>query len=266
MNESARYVKLGLFVLAGLVLAAGGAAILGGGSFFRDGLPIETFVDESVQGLNVGTQIKLLGVTVGRVVGVGFAPPREGAERRVRVRGRLDLGDLPPDWRARPADTLRREVSRGLRARLTSVGLSGQLYLELSDFPDAPPPAAEPDGAAVVIPAVPSLQERLFGSAEDILAKLADIDLSGFERLVEELGALAAELRRGLPGLLARLDVLLGELSRAASGQGAELGKSIENLRALTEDLRRIASRAERDPGGVLFGSPPPPVTPGKAR
>lgn len=252
MRDSARYVKLGAFVAAGIALAAAGAALLGGGSFFGDGLPFETTLDESVQGLNVGTQVKLLGVTVGRVLEVGFAPPGSPGGHRVRIRGRLDLDDLPPEWRARPAESLRREVRDGLRARLTSVGLSGQLYLELDDFPDAPLAEDEGDGATVRIPSVPSLQAELFGSAEDVLSGLAKADLAGLAertaRLLEELAGAAAELRR------------------LSAGQGAELGRSMENLSALTEDLRRLAARAERDPGGVLFGSPPPPVEPGRSR
>jgi len=261
MRDQARYVKLGLFIVVGAGIAGGGAALLGGGSFLRAGLPFDTYVAESVQGLNVGTQVKLLGVTVGRVVEIGFAPAGPSGEQRVRVRGRLDLGDLPPAWRKRPAETLRARVRDGLRARLASVGLSGQLYLELDEIAGAPPPEEAPQGSALLIPSIPSLGERLIGSAERLAPALERL-LDALVPAVRDVGAAAA----ALPAVLARMEELLGELSRLSAGQGAELGRSIENIRALTEDLRRLAARAERDPGGVLFGSPPPPVEPGRAR
>jgi paraquat-inducible protein B len=279
MSERTRHVRLGLFVVAGLVLAAAGALVLGGRPILGDGLRFATFIPESVQGLNVGTPVKLLGVTVGRVAAIGFAPG--GGVQRVRVVGELEVGALPAAWRARPAESLRREVQEGLRARLTSVGLSGQLYLELDDVPGAPPPPEAGERLPLLIPSVPSVQQRLVGSAQEVADKLAELDLARLADrleallrstdrvLAEEVAPAFRELRTSLaalPPVLAQTEALLGELTRLAAGQGADLRRMVENLRALTEDLRRIAARAERDPGGVLFGSPPAPVEPGRSR
>lgn len=295
MGEGARDVKLGLFVAAGLALAAVGAVLLGGGDFLKSGVPFETRVSESIQGLNVGAPVKLLGVTVGRVTEIGFASAADDGQSRVRVAGELDVDALPAAWRKTPEESLRRGVGQGLRARLASVGLSGQLYVELENVPGTR--AAELGGDGPVhVPSVPSVQQRLVGTAQSAVTKLAELDLAGLSRRLEEvLEALqrvleeeavpalrevsraAAEVRRSagpelretlaaLPDVLARLEETLAQVGRLAGSQEADLRRSMENVRAITEDLRRVAARAERDPGGVLFGSPPPPVEPGRAR
>lgn len=298
MGDQARHVKLGLFVAGGLVLAAAGAVVFGGGRFFTTGLAFETRVTESIQGLNVGAPVKLLGVSVGRVTDIGFAPHDGEGEHRVRVAGVLDVEDLPAHWRQDPEAGLRREIARGLRARLASVGLSGQLYVELDDVPDAPDKTAAADADGPVrIPSVPSLQRRLLGSAQTVVSKIADVDLPRLSTRLEEVLAsidrilreeavpalrevagAAAEVRRAaagpelrdalaaLPDVLARLEETLSQVGRLATAQEADLRRSMENVRAISEDLRRLSSRAERDPGGVLFGGPPAPVEPGRVR
>lgn len=294
MGDGSRDVKLGLFVAAGVALAAIGAVLLGGGDFLKSGLPFETRVSESIQGLNVGAPVKLLGVTVGRVTEIGLMAA-EG-EPLVRVVGELDVDDLPSSWRPAPETRLRAEVRQGLRARLASVGLSGQLYVELEDVADAPATAYVEADRPVLVPSVPSVQRRLVRTAQSAIAKLAELDLArltlrleevleALDRLIEEEAApalrevarAAAEVRRSagpelrdtlaaLPAVLARLEETLAQVGRLAGAQEADLRRSMENVRGITEDLKRLSTRAEQDPGGVLFGGPPRPVEPGRPR
>lgn len=294
MGDGSRDVKLGLFVAAGVALAAVGAVLLGGADFLKSGLPFETRVSESIQGLNVGAPVKLLGVTVGRVTDIGLMAA-EG-EPLVRVVGELDVENLPSTWRPAPEASLRAEVRQGLRARLASVGLSGQLYVELEDVADAPATAHAEEDRLVLVPSVPSVQRRLVRTAQSAVAKLAELDLArltlrleevleALDRLIEEEAApalqevarAAAEVRRSagpelrdtlaaLPAVLARLEETLAQVGRLAGAQEADLRRSMENVRGITEDLKRLSTRAEQDPGGVLFGGPPRPVEPGRPR
>ena len=45
---------------------------LGAGNVFKRTVTIETYFDESVQGLDVGSAVKYRGVQIGRVTRIGF--------------------------------------------------------------------------------------------------------------------------------------------------------------------------------------------------
>ena len=74
MSAETKFFKLGAFVLAGVAVAVGAVVVLGAGSLMRKKVLAESYVDESVQGLDVGAPVKFRGVTVGRLDDV---PPAE---------------------------------------------------------------------------------------------------------------------------------------------------------------------------------------------
>ena len=66
------YFKIGLFVIAATLLLAAAIIIFGGGKFFEKKTTIETYFDQSVQGLNVGASLEFQGVQIGNVSYIGF--------------------------------------------------------------------------------------------------------------------------------------------------------------------------------------------------
>ena len=73
MSEEARYYRVGLFVLTGIVLLVGAVLLLGGTDAFRKTLTFETYFTESVQGLEVGSAVRLRGVKIGTVRDIQLA-------------------------------------------------------------------------------------------------------------------------------------------------------------------------------------------------
>src|SRR5215470_7574623 len=67
MEESKRYIRLGLFVFVALVVTAAILFILGGRSLFQPTLMFETYFDQSVAGLTVGAPVQFRGVPLGEV-------------------------------------------------------------------------------------------------------------------------------------------------------------------------------------------------------
>src|SRR5438477_10217476 len=72
MSAQAHYFKIGLFMLSGITLVVLAVIILGAGALFKKKFMMETYFDESVQGLSVGAPLKYRGVTIGRVEHIGF--------------------------------------------------------------------------------------------------------------------------------------------------------------------------------------------------
>ena len=69
--ENLRYFKIGLFVIGATIIAIFGVVALGVGTVFKTKNLVETYIEESVQGLDVGSPVKFRGVLVGKVDEVG---------------------------------------------------------------------------------------------------------------------------------------------------------------------------------------------------
>src|SRR5689334_24962763 len=65
--EKFSYFKIGIFVISAVILGVLGVVVLGAGAIFQKKNIAETYIDESVQGLDVGSPVKFRGVPVGRV-------------------------------------------------------------------------------------------------------------------------------------------------------------------------------------------------------
>ena len=67
MSSRANHFKLGLFVITGLVAGLAALVFLGANRLVHEPTLIETYLDQSVQGLDVGSKVKYRGVTIGSV-------------------------------------------------------------------------------------------------------------------------------------------------------------------------------------------------------
>lgn len=194
------YLRVGLLIVGGGMLLAALVWFLAG-SQIRHGILFESYFAESVQGLNVGTEVKYRGVAIGRVTDLGLVSaeygglrpldPARPSSRLVFARFEIDtarIGKLPDTATA---------VALGLRVRLASQGITGLSYLEL-DFADPrqyPALAVPWEPRYTYIPSMPSTLTQVQDAAQQVLAKLDRVDL---DRLSGELSGLVAELRSEL--------------------------------------------------------------------
>ena len=72
MSLKANYFKLGLFVIGAVVSGVLILVVIGSGRWFQPKLTIETYFNESVQGLDIGSKLKYRGVVIGEVTRIGF--------------------------------------------------------------------------------------------------------------------------------------------------------------------------------------------------
>src|SRR3982750_583162 len=78
MAERANYFKLGLFVIGAIVAGILVLLVIGTGRFLQKRVTIETYFNESVQGLDIGSQFKKPG-------GGGGEGPRKSASPTSRT-------------------------------------------------------------------------------------------------------------------------------------------------------------------------------------
>lgn len=267
------YVRVGTLILTGIVLGIGFLLFLTGGGFGRQTMVFETYLSESVTGLEVGAPVRYRGVQIGQVSQIGLVnaeyPPTDRnaameAFQLVFVRLALD----PARATMNDPEQVRGAVSRGLRARLSTTGITGVAYIEM-DFASAerfPERAVPWKPAYPVIPSIPSTVAQVQNAAEAILGRIQQAPLEqlltdisaivagvrdqveegDLARTLEEAAGTLAALRQvltqaDLPALLAELRGAAAELRELVGGP--ETRGAVASAGAAAEELRRSLSR-----------------------
>ncbi|WP_285905599.1 MlaD family protein [Pseudodesulfovibrio pelocollis] len=231
------YFKLGAFIILGTAMLMAVIVILGAGRFFSTSFTIETYFNESVNGLEVGSPVKLRGVNIGRVADIDFVlntypGARQDERRYVYVICDIDddvFGDLD---KQQFAETIKQEVAHGLRVRPTSLGLTGQLFLNLTYDSDAEPPlAVDWIPTTNYVPAVQSTMSRIEAAVTTISKTL-----SGLSQ--EDIGAIIKDIK----SIVSTINTFI------QTEDGKEAGKKILSILAETRDILARANRLLADP------------------
>jgi phospholipid/cholesterol/gamma-HCH transport system substrate-binding protein/paraquat-inducible protein B len=278
MSDEKRYFKVGAFVLTGALLIGSCTVILGGGDYFAEKVVIETYFDESVQGLEVGSPVKLRGVQLGSVSSIGFVqdaytfPTEEQALKygsKVRVLMDLTSQSQNGDEDARRYQ-LQEMIAKGLRLRLTSIGITGTSFIE-ADYMDAerfPLMDIMWRPKHYYIPSAPSTIATISTAAERIFARLEDTEI---EKLVQNLDRLAVSLnasvdefdvarfQRNIDAVLADARATVAGVNRLVEGSSYDLQATLDNTRVAAENLRDLTDTLKSYPSLLVLGEPPEP-------
>lgn len=257
MSQKANFFKLGLFVIGAIAAGVIVLTIIGTGRFLQKRVTIETYFNESVQGLDIGSKMKYRGVEVGQVTRITFTyvkyeqdKPMGDRKRYVLVEAQIQprlVGGKAANDIASPESTAM-EVEKGLRIRLAPQGITGTSYLEV-DYVDpaqnAPIPIDwTPDN--IYIPSAPSTVLQLVNSASEIMERLRKIDVEEMVSNVNKLLTTANDriaaldtraLQQQTVKTLAKIDSTLNDiaakkLSDEAVALIAELRQSNAELKA----------------------------------
>ena len=196
MSARANYFKIGIFVISAAVIAIIAIVALGVGTFFQKKIMMETYIDGSVQGLDVGSPVKFRGVKFGDVEEIIFVHQEYKLDptseefikygQYVLVKVGIEPGrDITEEERRQFVEKM---IERGLRVRLASQGITGVAYLEV-DYLDPekyPPLEITWEPKTYYIPSVPSTITQFAESMEKILEKVEQIDFHGITGGIEE--------------------------------------------------------------------------------
>jgi ABC-type transporter Mla subunit MlaD len=267
--------KIGLFVLVSIGLLIAGLFAFGARSYFQERDVFETYVPGAVQGLSVGSPVKLRGVTIGKITYVGFVwneYPQFGTEYvLIRFEVPKDTSLLPPTTTTNLHALLNREIARGLRARVQGQGITGTSILALEYLdPERNPPLQVPwTPKHIYIPSAPGQFTEIMASIEKTLRNIEKVDfpiivarldklLGSADQLVtnvdqvnfDKLGTNANALVTELRGMSAQLQATLAEAQAAIKGTDLPaLGRNTQALEArlndLAGELHRVAANLD---------------------
>jgi paraquat-inducible protein B len=265
-----------LFVIVGVLAGVGTVFWLAAQRLNPEVIPAVSYFNESVEGLDVGSPIKIRGVKVGIVSDIGIAPDQRMVEVRMElfVRSLRRLGLLP---------AVRESQARGesiapvdLRVQCVSQGITGVKFVQ-ADFFDPethPMPELSFEPGENYVASEPSTLKSLedaLNSMADVLPRAAEnfADLANQVSVTLEdahIGELSGNLTRALERLerrLAELDtqalseeyVVVGRQARGAiarfdapiSGLEAEDGplhRALDGLSTLTANVDSVVAEA----------------------
>jgi paraquat-inducible protein B len=222
MSKRASPTAVGAFVLGGIALAVAGVIFLGGGKFFADTEPFVIFFEGSLNGLQVGSRVKLEGVPIGEVTRIRAIVDIDHlltyTETTIYVdRSRFERrGPRIPDLERR----MQMLIEAGIRARLELESLiTGQLYVSLDFLPKTRVRLTGIKAPYPEIPSLPTRTQEIQATLQRIVRRFRDFPV---EDLVDRIHSTVAGIDRlvndpQLEEAIANLNATLAETKVAAA-------------------------------------------------
>jgi len=259
-GKNINYFKIGTFVITSLTIVIIGILVLGSGKLFEKTIYIETYFNESVQGLTVGAPVKYRGMDIGRVTKITFVSEvynnkEQGKNdlysRYIYVEMAITDNILTSAPRDELDATLKKDIAAGLRAKLTLQGLTGTTFLEL-DFLNPRTNTILPidwKPKHYYVPSAVSALTRFSDNVQEILDKLKEVD---YQKLFNNLDKLTNTTNK----VMRRTNYLMAHTHEMIANTMANAQKTSANIRAASEQFKD-------NPSFVLFGKAPPKLNPG---
>jgi len=202
------HFKIGLFFLVSVSIITFGLIWLGTTGYLRDTKSYVTFFSSSVQGLNVGSSVKYLGLQVGKIASMELHSKDKDL---VRVVMDLDAGF---------------KLKKDMVVRKAIKGIIGESYLVISrverSIEEATPkidfPVDDP-----LIPSMPGQMQRVQSALASLYQKVEALDVDG---------------------LLSQWTQVARQANTIIKGSGIET--TLQNVRTAAEDIRLVTRRLER--------------------
>ncbi|MBH3388030.1 MCE family protein [Pseudomonas putida] len=237
--------------------------------------------DQSMRGLSPGAPVEFKGVEFGKVTSVTLDydakkqvfpvvvdaviyPQRLGPVHQKM----LQAFNHTPEDDAGARRLIGTFVEHGLRAQARSGNLiTGQMFISLDFYPDAPKVQFDGSAQPIVIPTVPGSLEKLQEQLQHVVERLGKLPL---ESIAGNLDGTLREMRntlkrvdgQTLPGVTATLEQLQKTLRSANSAiaddspQREKLGDTLQELERMSRSLRDLADYLGRHPESLIRGRP----------
>ena len=256
MSAKANYFKIGIFVISAAVIGIIAIVALGVGTFFQKKLILETYIDGSVQGLDVGSPFKFRGVKLGNVDEITFVNQeykfdpnsKEYLTYGQHVLVKIAIEPTRDITEKEQRQFMERMIAKGLRVRLAAQGITGVAYLE-ADYVDPeryPPPEIKWEPKTYYVPSVPSTISELTVSVDKILNKLEEINIKGITDGIEDLLTEVRETNKKVGPLISNASETMASVQEIVEDSKEPLTNSLTALEELPEILTKVKHTLRR--------------------
>jgi phospholipid/cholesterol/gamma-HCH transport system substrate-binding protein len=232
--------KVGLLILLTLILGGGFAWFIGIKAPF--GNTVSYYVTYNFAGgIDVGSPVRVSGIKVGKVESIDFFAPSDPRLTSIQEPGSDPVSDDKVYVPLKVKISVRKDVMVGIRKDsrfyINLAGIIGERYVEITPG-RANQPMLEP--GATVAGVDPPRIDQLLSQSFDLAGKIADI-------IDENKGDISKSIDL-LYKLSGNINKTLEWVDRSKVFKN-DLGKLIENLIAITEDVRKLTEKT-RTPEG----------------
>lgn len=257
MSKKASSTLIGLFTLLGLIIVAAALVILGAGKMFEKSHKIQLYFDKSVNGLQVGSDVRFGGVRIGRVSSINVIIDTKDNRKIIPVVVELTDKELTNiaggregmlDFSSKKGVQL--AVKQGLRAGMKQQSLvTGQLYVEFDIVPDSPGFTFNPAGEDPypVVPTIATQIDELISGVTDALKKINELDIAS---LITEMNGVIKGAKKQIENLeLAEINENLIEITRDVRSFTSDdkLKTSLDNLDEALREIRELSASANEN-------------------
>jgi ABC-type transporter Mla subunit MlaD len=294
-NSNPNYFRLGVFVLAAIAVLISVILIFGSGQIFKKSFYVETYIKQSVTGLDVGAAVRFRGVKIGQVSMVGLTGEVYEKDKPFNDRRQYVIVRMQVFGHAIDEQQVKEFVNNGLRARVKSMGITGVNYVEF----DFSPKSAADNGELPyswtpeypVVPSLPNQADEIISGIQKLIDGFNEINIDGtqqkFDALLVNLNTLMAGDGKNNQGLVAsvkdlnvileriakvtdkdELSILMRELvgtivalRQTITAMQGDTQLTIENLKQTSEQLNEFSRIASQSPSSLIWSEPPPKIT-----
>jgi phospholipid/cholesterol/gamma-HCH transport system substrate-binding protein len=213
---------IGLFMTIGILIGMVAVVWLGASKYFEKGKTYVTYFDESVQGLQLDSDVKYRGVEAGRVERIRVAPDNRLVEvvMKINLRGKLE---------------------REYVAQLKAAGITGIVFVEL-DRKEAEKPDLSPKitfaSEYPVISSKPSDVKQLLTGIDNVIQSLNKIDTQGISDQIKST-------LKVLESVVASVNNVVGSVEKAL-GTG-KLEEAIVEVKNTLLKVQNFVSDAQKE-------------------
>jgi ABC-type transporter Mla subunit MlaD len=259
-NQKTNYFAIGMFILVGMFLIIVTIIIFGSKSLLKQAVYVETYFNESVQGLSKGSAVKYLGMDIGQVEDIATVEGiydggknnllRDGG-KYIYVKMAVSPRFFHAPFNMKLEDVVRQDVAKGLRVKLALQGLTGNAYLEL-DYVNPQtrvlPISWKP--ANYYIPSMTSTLAYFSDNVQYLLSELRSIDIKkvvdSFEQLINSTNK-----------TVSTFDQTATSANQLLQNTNHQMYDVMANFRVISQNIRAVSEHAKAHPAAVLFGKPP---------
>lgn len=214
-GSGGKEVRVGIFVLIGLISVIGVLYLTTDPAFFRGRYIVTTTVDHA-GGVRQGDPIQMRGVNIGRVH--RFSLIEEGVEIALEIEGQWEI----------PVDS---------RSRISGTGLLGGRVIEImrGDSPEALPPGGSIPGSSTpdVTDEAQALSTEARTTLERVQSLLSDPTVAALEGSAREMERLLTRLSAFTQEQRTQVNRLTESLNRSAQGLEEAAGAGPDAARAI---------------------------------
>ena len=251
---------LGIFVISALIV--GIIMLIGFGLLesFRPKVYLVTYTNESVQGVNIGSQVKFRGVSVGSVENISILSDNKLIKIEMSITPDAFIFRKMTNEEMRKnlcRKMLQDEIKSGLNCRLDYAGITGLRYVELDFFTDngiikdVDPVLSHEQ---IYIPMVPSVFSSMFNMLNESLTRISKIKFEEMsDNIIQSLNEIRAIFNSDeVKNTIVNIETISNNLEKVTSSingvfSNEKLEALIGNLEEAIKSFERLGKSAESE-------------------